>query len=292
MRLTARIFTRCLFVAAAVAGLAGTVAAAGTPASAARASSTPAAGGVGYLRLAHLSPNTPAVDVYLYSFGHAKAMIVLKHVSYGTVSPYQTVRSGEYTVAMRGAGAAPSAKPVLSTSVEIAPGGAYTVAGMGPKSGLRLQIIQDRLHAPRGGALVRIIQASLRQHKVSVSADGKAISRGQPFASVSSYRDLRPGDWTLSATGPSEHASTTVDIRPAGIYTLVVLDDPGHLVLTTLEDAAGSRQAPAGAAATGFGGTAPRPGPARLPWLIITAGGLALAGCGTVRLQRAPVRGR
>jgi hypothetical protein len=92
---------------------------------------------VGYLRLAHLSPNTPPVDVYLYSFGHAQAMIVLKHVGYGTVSPYETVASGEYTVAMRSAGAAPSSKPVLSATINIAPGSAYTVAGMGPKAGLR-----------------------------------------------------------------------------------------------------------------------------------------------------------
>src|SRR6266487_5047085 len=71
----------------------------------------------GWIRLAHLSPNTPPVDVYLYSFGNSHAMIVLRHVSYGTVSGYQSVRSGDYTVAMRSAGAAASAKPVLSTSV-------------------------------------------------------------------------------------------------------------------------------------------------------------------------------
>ncbi len=54
-----------------------------SPASA--ASSAPASHRIGWLRLAHLSPNTPAVDVYLYSFGNSRAMIVLKHVSYGTV---------------------------------------------------------------------------------------------------------------------------------------------------------------------------------------------------------------
>ncbi len=62
-----------------------------------------ASAGHGWLRLAHLSPNTPAVDVYLYSFGNPNARIVLKHVAYGTVSPYEQVASGEYTVAMRGA---------------------------------------------------------------------------------------------------------------------------------------------------------------------------------------------
>ena len=59
----------------------------------------------GWVQLTHLSPNTPPVDVYLYSFGDAKAMLVLKHVAYGTVSPFEKLASGEYTVAMRGAGA-------------------------------------------------------------------------------------------------------------------------------------------------------------------------------------------
>src|SRR5213082_2531497 len=72
------------------AGLLG--AAPGTAASAAPSPAT------GYVRLAHLSPNTPPVDVYLYSFGDPKAKTVLKHVGYGDVSPYMKVASGQYSV--------------------------------------------------------------------------------------------------------------------------------------------------------------------------------------------------
>ena len=82
-----------LLTAAALAGPASVAAAA------------PASSGYGWVRLAHLSPNTPAVDVYLYSYGMPNAKIVLHHVSYGTVSPYEKVAHGEYTVAMRAAGA-------------------------------------------------------------------------------------------------------------------------------------------------------------------------------------------
>ena len=83
--------------------------------------------GDGFVRLAHLSPNTPAVDVYLYSFGDSTAQLVLHHVSYGTVSPFESVAAGEYTVAMRQAGASPSTKPVLSTTLDVTAGDAYTV---------------------------------------------------------------------------------------------------------------------------------------------------------------------
>src|SRR5450755_1518024 len=99
--------------------------------------------GTGWIRLAHLSPNTPAVDVYLYSFGNSNAQIVLHHVTYGTVSPYEAVSAGDYSVAMRAAGTSATSQPVLSTSVTIAADRAYTVAGMGPEKGLRLQVMDD-----------------------------------------------------------------------------------------------------------------------------------------------------
>ena len=54
---------------------------------AATAYASSATTGTGWIRLAHLSPNTPAVDVYLYSFNNSNAKIVLHHVAYGTESP-------------------------------------------------------------------------------------------------------------------------------------------------------------------------------------------------------------
>ena len=64
-----------------------------------------AATGTGWIRLAHLSPNTPAVDVYLYSFGDSSAQIVLHHVAYGTVSPYEQLPAGDYTFTVLSASA-------------------------------------------------------------------------------------------------------------------------------------------------------------------------------------------
>src|SRR5271163_3213246 len=104
------------------------------PAAAAHASS--ATTGTGWIRLAHLSPNTPAVDVYLYSFGNPDARIVLHHVAYGDVSGYLPVPGGEYSVAMRAAGASSTSPPVLSSSARVSPGSAYTVLAVGLRSGL------------------------------------------------------------------------------------------------------------------------------------------------------------
>ena len=289
MRLTRNIGrpARLAAVLALALGLAGLAAPAALASAAGSASAAaPAAAPVGWIRLAHLSPNTPAVDVYLYSFGDPSAMIVLKHVTYGTVSGYQALAVGEYTVAMRLAGASPTSKAVLSTTVNVAAGKTYTVAGMGPASGLRLQILRDRLTTPRGKALVRIIQASLQQHKVTVTAGTKALARNLAFASVTSYQTVTPGTWDVRAAGETGSASKSIHLAAGTIHTLVILDDPGHLSIDNLIDAAGSRVLPDGGAATGFGGTAPVPGSSPLPWLITVAAGLLVTVAGLARLRR------
>jgi Domain of unknown function (DUF4397) len=249
-----------------------------------------AAGSTGWLRLAHLSPNTPAVDVYLYSFGNSSAKVVLKHVTYGTVSPYEKVPSGEYTVAMRGAGAAASSKPVLSATINVAPGHAYTVAGMGPASGLRLQVFDDALTTPAGKSLVRVIQASLQEHKVTVRAGGHALARNLPFADITSYKAVKAGTWKVHAKGGAENTAKTVTLAAGSIHTIVVLDDPGHLTLDNLTDAVGSAVLPSGAPATGLGGTAPRPGASLLPWLAVVSAGLLLTAGGAVRRRQTRAR--
>jgi len=269
-------------------GLIGLAAPAASAAVAGSASATaPASSPVGWLRLAHLSPNTPAVDVYLYSFGNPSALVVVKHVTYGTVSAYQPVKVGEYTVAMRGAGAPASSKPVLSTTVNIAEGKTYTVAGMGPASGLRLQILRDRLTTPRGKALVRVIQASLQQHKVTVTAGSDVLAQSLAFASVTSYQVVSPGTWKVRAAGETGSATQSIHLAADTIHTLVILDDPGKLSIDNLLDAAGSRVLPDGAAATGFGGTAAVPGSSLIPWLITLAAGLLASAAGIARLRRA-----
>jgi hypothetical protein len=248
------------------------------------ASAAPA--GVGWLRLAHLSPNTPAVDCYLYSFGNPKAEVVLHHVAYGAVSPYEQVPAGEYTVAMRGAGAAPSSKPVLSASVDVQPGDAYTVAGMGPFKGLRLQVLQDKLVTPKGKALVRVIQASMRQPKVTVGLNGQNLASQLAFADISPYVVVSPGTFTVHAAGSSESTTATVNLTAGSIHTLVVLDNSTKLGVDDLIDAQGSKVEPAGGVQTGFGGIAARPGAALLPWLSVGLAGLLAAAGGVMLVSR------
>lgn len=295
MRISANIRRRALLlgVPGLIVGLAlGTVLAVSASASGTGATghAARAAAGWGWIRLAHLSPNTPAVDVYLYSFGDPSAFLVLHHVAYGTVSPYERVAAGDYSVAMRGAGAAPSTAAVLSTSVSVSASEAYTVAGLGPASGLRLAVLPDRLSTPRGKSLVRVIQASLRQHVVTVHVGSQPLASDLAFGSVSSYQAVPSGAATVQVTAAGATDTSTVTFGPATVHTLVVMDGSAGLDVTDLEDAAGNGAIPAGGVATGFGGTAGGSGSSSpLPWVLAIVAGSLLALAGGARL-RVPAR--
>jgi len=279
---SSRLTRRLLMLVAASALLLG------IPAAATSFAST-ATTGTGWIRLAHLSPNTPAVDVYLYSFGNSNAKIVLDHVAYGDVSPYESVTAGDYSVAMRLAGASPSSAPVLSTGVTIAAGHAYTVAGMGPESGLRLQVLDDDLTTPSGQALVRVIQASLKDQVVKVTYGSTVLASSLSFASVTSYHAVTPGTVTVTVTAAGGgDANTTVTVAAGTVHTLVVLDGANGLEIDNLTDAAGSGEPPTGGAGTGFGGTAAHGPGSALPWLALIAVGLALAVTGAMTGRKRP----
>ena len=265
------------------AGLTGLLAPA---ASAATSTSMP--GMDGWIRLAHLSPNTPAVDVYLYSFSNPHAKVILHHVAYGTVASYMRVAPGQYTVAMRAAGSAPGSPPVLSTTVHVKADHAYTVAGMGPANGIRLQILRDRLETPKGKILVRVIQASLHQHVVTVTAGKEVLANNLAFGNLSSYRETNPGTYTFRATGGTEHTSRAIKLVPDCIHTIVILDGHRSLKIDDLLDTAGAMEMPEGGVETGLGGAAPHPGSPAVPWLLtVGAGGLlALAGGFAARRAR------
>ena len=256
------------------------------PAATATASASSMPSGTGWMRCAHLSPNTAPIDIYLYSFGDPKAMDVLRHVPYGQVGMYMKMPAGGYTAAIRPAGAPASTPAVLSATVMVRAGHAYTVAAMGPAKALRLRVLNDQLTTPHGKSLVRVIQASLKEHRVTVRAGSATLASNLAFASVTAYGADKPGMWMLHAAGGSETWSGNVMLSAGSIHTLVVLDSSTGLKVTDLMDAAGSAMTPHGGVATGLGGTAPRPAPSPLPWLAGLAGGLLAAVAAAIRLRR------
>jgi hypothetical protein len=289
---------RCLVRLAAITTLLGSaVACLVTSPSAASAATTGAAGAAGgaattgtndgWVRCANLSPGTPAVDIYLYPFGNPGHPTILRHASYGDVSSYMAVSAGEYTVAMRPVGATASSPPVVSTNFMVSAGSAYTVASIGSSAARRALVLTDQMAAPKGKALVRVIQASVKQPQVTVDDGQDVLAQQLTFGSATSYAAVQPGAQTVQFIASGEKTSMSVTLTDGSVHTIVVLDGSSGLKVDILTDAAGSQATPTGGAATGLGGTAPRDTvPDLIPWVVTLAAGLLLVAAGVVGLRR------
>jgi hypothetical protein len=252
------------------------------------ASPAGATDGDGYVRLAHLSPDTPAVDVYLKGqSGHSKEQI-FRGVGYGVMSPYLRLPTGTYSVAMRPAGADPSTDPVLTTEVDVEKGAAYTVAGVGRYADLGLRVLRDDLDLPDPGkSKVRIIQASVRAPVLDVGVDkGPVIADGVQFATTTNYRNVKPGVWTLKVqpSGGGKTSTLPCTIGAGNVYSVLVLDAKGGGLTTQLRiDAQREGTMPLGAVATGGGGTQPG---SHLPMALLFAAVVAVLTGGVVAVIR------
>lgn len=295
-----RLGRRLVLLTAATTLLGGAVAAiaAASPAAYAATTGAPAAttaqamsaaadqGNAGWVRYANLSQGAPE-DVYLYSFGNPENPTVLRHQGYGGVSSYMQLSAGEYTVAVRPVGTAASSPASITTSFMVSAGTNYTVASLGPATGRRLQVLQDQIAAPSGQALVRVIQASSKQPRVTASIGADTLARQLAFGSVTTYQAVQPGTPAVVFSTPDGHAAMPVALAAGSVHTIVVLDGTSGLKIDNLTDAAASQVAAKGGAATGLGGTAPGPpAPSLAPWLATLAAGLLLAVAGGFGLRR------
>jgi hypothetical protein len=282
-----RLARRLVLLTAVTALLGGPVAATASPGALAAT-----AANEGWVRCANLSPGTPE-DVYLYPFGNPAHPTVLRHVSYGGVSDYMPVSAGQYTVAMRPVGAPASSPPSVSTSFMVSAGVNYTVASIGSVSERRLAVLQDQMagsagsNGSNGDVLVRVIQASAKQPRVTVSVGSDVLARQLAFGSATQYQTVQAGKPTVVFSAPGGHAAMPVTLAAGSVHTIVVLASAAGLKIDNQTDAAASPVATRGGAATGLGGTAPGaggPGPA--PWLATLAAGLLLVGVGGFGLRR------
>lgn len=138
-------------------------------------------------------------------------------------------------------------------------------------------------HQP-GNAMVRVIQASLRPHRVTVTVDGRALSHDQAFASVTPYRPVRPGTWTARVAGAGQQATARVTLAAGSSNTLVVLDGRGQLAIRAQQDPVGGKATARDAA--GLGGSGQRSGWSPVAWLAPAASALLLGLAWLTRLRQ------
>jgi hypothetical protein len=215
--------------------------------------------GTAMVRVAHLSPNAPNVDVLL------DGSAVLEDVAFGAVSDYLEVPAGERSVEITAAGD-PSAS-VFSGPVTVEADATYTVAAAGEVGDMADQpfeplVLEDDNADPGGDtARVRVVHASpdAPAVDVTVAASGDALFDGVAFGE-SGYAEVPAGDYTLEIRGDTESndgdvvAAYDVSLAGGGVYTAFAAgylspdDDPGDAAFDLLlsEDVAGSGSDTAG----------------------------------------------
>jgi Domain of unknown function (DUF4397) len=210
----------------------------------------------GWMRVAHLSPDTKAVDITLTRVEGGQAVVELNKVAYGAVSPYIHIPAGTYAVAMTPWGAGASAKPILSASVDIVQGKTITVAALGKYKDLQAHVFQDDLAAPKAhDARIRLIQASTVTKSVNVkTSNGVVVATDAVAGQATSYASVPAGTWTLDLSSPSVNDSAAVRLKQGSVNTLFVLDNAsGGLTVKSVLDSASVGKSPVGGINTGGG---------------------------------------
>jgi hypothetical protein len=243
----------------------------------------------GWVRLANLSPTAGPCDLYLYSFGNPKALIVQKDVIYGNVSAYDTLPAGDYTVTMRMTGQSATAPAVSTTALMLMGNMEYTVAAMGTGAHAQLQTIDDSNDVAAGKTAVRILQAGTGT-TVTAQVGQQQVGSDLKFGDITHYETVAPGTRVVSLDTSTGQAHTQIPLSANSTHTIVVLDGSDGPRITDLTDAVGTAVQPTGGAATGFGGTAARPASSPLLWLTMIGGGALAAVLGR-RRQRSGATG-
>ncbi|WP_240147448.1 DUF4397 domain-containing protein [Halorussus sp. JP-T4] len=201
--------------------------------------------GAGQVRVAHLSPDAPAVDVLVD--GDA----VLEGVEFGTVSKYLQVPSGDREVTIQ---TAEDDAVVFEGSVSVEAGTMYTVAAIGEVSEdtFRPAVFVDDFEKPsEENASVRLVHASPDAPAVDVTVAGTdtVLYDNVSFANATDYVTVPAGDYELEIRPATEdddgEVVTTVDVSLKGgaVYSAVAAgylspddepaDTPFEVILAT-----------------------------------------------------------
>jgi hypothetical protein len=162
----------------------------------------------GMVRIVHASPDAPEVDVYVD--GEA----VVEGAAFKDATDYIEVPEGEREVEIFAAGEEGEGEPVLSGTLDVEEGEAYTAAAINTLDDIELSVLEDNQEAAEGMANVRVAHFSPDAPNVDVAVtDGDILFEDAPFTGVTDYMEVEAGSYDL-------------EVRPTGTED-VVLDLAG-----------------------------------------------------------------
>ena len=183
-----------------------------------------------YVRVAHLAPDAPAVDVWV------DGEMVLEDVSYEGISSYLELTEGSHEILVVAANTTTPA--VIQETVTLAPNASYTVAATGLLNGtpaIDAWILSDNRSTTMGQAKVRFAHASPDAPNVDIFAVGGTtpLFANVPFRSAGSYLTVAPGNIALevrlAGTGDLVVRFAAINLEAGRNYTIFAkgLANPG-----------------------------------------------------------------
>lgn len=184
-----------------------------------------------YVRVAHASPDAPAVDVFVD--GNA----ALEGVEFGTISDYLELPPGEHTFEVAPTGQGRGAA-VLQATASVNAGAFYTVAAIGTLDNIDAAVLEDsptRLRAVHFVPDAPAVDVAL--------ANGPVLFEGVEFGEATEYAALSPGagynvEVRVSESGETVATAENLTLEPSTTYSAFALgtvsgDQPLALELTT-----------------------------------------------------------
>lgn len=188
-----------------------------------------------YLRLAHLSPNAPAVDVSLDN------AIVARDVMYGDFSGYLSLKPGQHRLTIYPAG---TRDAVLTKTFTVPANSIATGAVYGLLPNIDVMFINDKCMRDPSAAKVRFIHLSPDAPRVDmVLNDSNVLFRNCPYMGVSKHKMVMPGNYCVSlrVAGTNDLAlrRPNVSLRANMVYTIyavgLVGGEPGLELLVIMD---------------------------------------------------------
>lgn len=195
------------------------------------------------VRVAHLSPDAPAVDILV------NGQRAITGLAFGQVTAYVPLPAAPVQVQVVPAGQ--DGPVVLQAELDLRPGAYYTVAATGFLQKIALQVYQDLLAGffPRADqARIRVVHASPDAPAVDVAVKGGSVLiAGLAFPRASQYLTVPAGTYDLEvrAAGTSTVALALpgVKLEPGRTYTVFAI---GSLQAGTLKVAVAVDATPQG----------------------------------------------
>src|ERR687894_450515 len=244
--------------------------------------------GEAQVRVAHLSPDAPNVDIYV------NGEPVLTDVPYTTVSSYLSLPAGTQQVTVYATG--DTSNPVIDAPVKLAAGGVYTIAAVGlvTDGSISAQVYQDDLRAPSAGnAKLSVIHASPDAGPVDVvPRGGEPLVTDLAFPEDTPYAEVPAGTYTLdvNSAGTNQTVLTVPDaaLASGGVYSAFAVGTvyADSLDVLLVQDNASTEASATASASASAAASAPEhmlPDTGGSAWLPVTVA-IALAGSGVVAL--------